>query len=168
MWVVASFLIWVSGISFKFIPSISDHPCTLRHAADCFLTLALVVPWPLMICTGFSPLQLPHVVITVCCPCRCLTLEGTAHRNAAAEAAITSATEVGNTRDGGHGRDRAAVSVTVGTVGKTVTMFDPGGESGEMRLDPKPCGASPAWPEADVVSPASGWPRPCSLACSEL
>lgn len=130
--------------------------------------LVLAAPWPLTICAGFSPWQLPHKVITVCCPCRCLTLEGTARRSAAAEAAIMSATEVANTRDGGRGRDRAAVSVTVGIVGKTVTMFDPGGESAKMRRDLEPCGVSPARPEAPVVSPASGWPGPCSVMCSEL
>lgn len=79
-----------------------------------------------------------------------------------------SATEVANTRDGGHGRDRAAASVTVGTVGKTVTMFDPGGESAKTRRDLKPCGGSPPRPEAAVASPASGWPGPCSLLCSKL
>ena len=141
------------------------HSDTLLIASP---LLTLAAPWPLTICAGFSPLQLPHVVIAVCCPCRCLTLEGTARRSAAAEAAITSATEVANTRDGGRGRDRAAASVTVGTVGKTVTTFDPGGESAKTRRDLKPCGVSPAWLEAAVVSPASGWPGPCSLMCSEL
>lgn len=78
-----------------------------------------------------------------------------------------SATEVANTRDGGHGHDRAAASVTVGTVGKIVTTFGPGGESAKMRRDLKPCSVSPAQLEATVVSPASGWPGPCSLVCCE-
>lgn len=109
-----------------------------------------------------------EIVIAVCCPCRCLTLEGTARRSAAAEAAITSATEVANTRDGGHGHGRAAASVTVGTVGRTVTMFDPGGECAQTGQDLGPCGVSLPWLEVVVVSSAPGWPEPYSPVGPEL
>lgn len=149
----------------KFIPLRSPV-----HAWTCCSLLPPSLPFRLL-GHGLS------VLVSLSCHCltkssllslRCLTLEGTARRSAAAEAAIMSATEVANTRDGGHGRDRAAASVIVGTVGKTVTTFGPGGESAKTRQDLEPCGVSPAQLEATMGSPASGGPRPCSLICSEL
>lgn len=91
----------------------------------------------------------------MCRPRRCLTLEGTARRSAAAAAATTSATGAASTRGGGRGRDRAAASVTAGTVGKTVTTFGPGGESAKARC----CwGVSPAWQPVFSRAPSCSFP----------
>ena len=138
------------------------RPDTLPVASP---LLALAARWPSAL------VSLPGgclMTLSPSRPRRCLTLEGTARRSAAAGAAIMSATEVASTRGGGRGRDRAAASVTVGTAGKTVTTFGPGGESAQARPDLGPRGGSPARPEATVVRAASGWPGPCSRACSEL
>lgn len=60
-WVVASSLIQDSGIS--------QIPCA---CSDALLIasplLALAAPWPLTPFADFSPLQLPHKFITICCP----------------------------------------------------------------------------------------------------
>lgn len=59
MGVAASSLLRGSGVLQRFVPSLSNPPCVLRHA-DCFPLFVLTVLWLLTVHAGFSPLPLPH------------------------------------------------------------------------------------------------------------
>lgn len=118
MWALADPHTRSSGIPWHFLP-----PAQTQTVAS-----------PSLLC-WFSSCTSP--LLTPCCPCRCLTPEGTARRSAAAGAASMSVTGAANTRGGG--RDPAAVNVNGGTAVRAATTSAPGGGWGGGQPAGIPC-----------------------------